>query len=152
MKIEEQAKQQLRNAQETREEGPAPNFMTVEERLLYLSDKKLHPLYNIYKDRPQRKKSLGLPEREFYKTRSGPIGEDEIPQELKVNSNVIKAKNAFGPNQNVESLQALVAKIAEIKKNEKPTMESAILKAGIRNTKQQKADLDMLYQDDKFSL
>ncbi|KAF2897515.1 hypothetical protein ILUMI_08671 [Ignelater luminosus] len=148
LKMKEEAKQQLQNAKQTQEEEPAPNFMTAEQRLLYLSDKKLHPLYKIYKDFPKRK-NLGLPEREFYKTRSGPIGIDEIPQEMKVNSNVIKAKNAFDPNQNVESLQGLVAKIAEMRKNEKPTMEGAILKAEVKSTKQ-KAAFDTAHQEDKF--
>lgn len=56
-------------------DDPMPPFKTVEQRMIDLDQRKLHPLYKKYQSMPKKPKSnnsqLKTP---VYKTRSGPIG------------------------------------------------------------------------------
>ncbi|KAJ8957886.1 hypothetical protein NQ318_001882 [Aromia moschata] len=99
---------------------PMPPFESVERRLIELSERKLHPFYKRYLCVPRRKTNLTSP-KHAYKSRSGPITADEIPAHLKIDKQCLEQKNIFSEFKRVEPPRQLLAKMVEIRRNERPT-------------------------------
>ncbi|KAJ8946148.1 hypothetical protein NQ314_008970 [Rhamnusium bicolor] len=75
---------------------PMPPFESVEQRLIHLSEKKLHPLYRRYLAMPPRKPPKITYPKFQYKSRSGPVTDEEIPAHLKLTrDNLNKKKYLF---------------------------------------------------------
>ncbi|KAJ8911288.1 hypothetical protein NQ315_015291 [Exocentrus adspersus] len=105
---------------------PMPPFTSVEQRLLKLCELKLHPEYKKHMSIP-KPVDLSLP-KHVYKTRSGPIADDEYPPHLKVSKECLDRKNVYAEFKRAAPPQQLLAKMLEIKQNEKPTLERKLKK------------------------
>lgn len=105
---------------------PMPPFQSVEQRLIDLTERKLHPFYKRY---------MALPKKDFtgpdsietslphYKCKSGPIQVDEIPDVFKFNKELLEKKNIFADFKRVELPKQMLVRMVEIEKNRKPTLE-----------------------------
>lgn len=108
-------------------EDPMPPFQSVEQRMLDLAERRLHPFYKRYLSmaRPMNieedKNTLEL--RQPYKCKSGPIQLEDIPAHLKLSKEVLETKNIFADFKGVELPKQMLAKIIEIEENRKPTLE-----------------------------
>ncbi|XP_060534200.1 uncharacterized protein LOC132706727 isoform X2 [Cylas formicarius] len=107
------------------ETDPMPPFESVEKRLIDLSERKLHPLFKMLMSIPKKPATRDpVTPNVSYKTRSGTILPEEIPERLKIDKGFFEKKNMFWECKRVEPPQQLIARIAEIKQNELPTMEN----------------------------
>jgi hypothetical protein len=105
---------------------PMPPFQTVEQRMLDLTERKLHPFYKRYMAMPKRDREgaeaakVPYPP---YKCKCGPVETDEIPDNLKFNKELLEKKNIFADFKRVELPKQMVVRIVEMEKNRKPTLE-----------------------------
>ncbi|CAH1967941.1 unnamed protein product [Acanthoscelides obtectus] len=116
---------------------PLPDFVSVEQRLLDLCEKKLHPLYKKYMFMPKKKSQIEIT-KFSYKSRSGCIKPDEIPEQLNINKELFEKKNLFADFKTVEPPRQLVSKLAEIKLNARPTLEESVKRTSKNNKNQTK--------------
>ncbi|EFA04937.1 uncharacterized protein LOC103313425 [Tribolium castaneum] len=104
---------------------PMPPFKSVEQRMIDLSERKLHPFY---------KRFMSLPNKNFvgeetptgfapYKCKSGPVKPEEIPENLQFNKQLLERKNIFADFKRVELPKQMVVRIVEMEQNRKPTLE-----------------------------
>ncbi|KAG5876658.1 hypothetical protein JTB14_029390 [Gonioctena quinquepunctata] len=119
-------------------EDPMPPFESVEQRMLDLDKRKLHPLYKIYMSFPKKPSKMEM-SKFSYKSRSGPVCSDEIPSRLKCKE-FLEKKNFFTDFKRVDPPRQLLAKMLEIQLNEKPTMERKTSASTTNATKEVKVE------------
>lgn len=71
---------------------------------------------------PKHQPDLTLP-KHVYKSRSGPIADDEYPAHLKLSKECLDRKNIFAEFKRAAPPRQLLVKMLEIKQNERPTLE-----------------------------
>lgn len=135
-----------------KQEDPMPTFTTVEQRMMDLNERKLHPLYKKYQVTPRRMYKMINKQKE-YKTRSGPITPDDYPLHLKFNRELLEKKNMYAEYKKVEPPQQMVAKILEMRQNERPTLERKFphLDAELQKAKARRNVYDTLNQKDSIT-
>ncbi|KAK4878867.1 hypothetical protein RN001_011373 [Aquatica leii] len=101
---------------------PMPEFTTVEQRMLDLHEKKLHPFYKRYQNVTRRNVVI-LPSDCTYRYQNGPIKAKDVPTHIKYNHDLYKRTNIYSDFKIVEPPRSLIAKIIEIRQNQKRTME-----------------------------
>lgn len=103
---------------------PMPAFTTVEQRMMDLNERRLHPLYKKYQVTTRKLYKMKEKQKKFdYKTRSGPIAPKDYPKHLKFNNELLEKKNMYAEYKKVKPPQELVAKILEMQQNERSTLE-----------------------------
>ncbi|XP_044261018.1 uncharacterized protein LOC123008997 [Tribolium madens] len=105
---------------------PMPPFKSVEQRMIDLTERKLHPFYRRFMSLP-KKNFVGeeSPSVRFspYKCKSGPVKPEEIPENLQFNKQLLERKNIFADFKRVELPKQMVVRIVEMEQNRKPTLE-----------------------------
>lgn len=137
-----------------KQDDPMPPFTTVEQRMMDLDARKLHPLYKKYQVTPRRMYKTNQNSKPVeYKTRSGPVDPQEYPLRLKFNRELLEKKNMYAEYKKVEPPQQLVAKILELKQNERPTLERKFphLDAELQKAKARRNVFDTLKQKDSIT-
>ncbi|KAJ3651794.1 hypothetical protein Zmor_017807 [Zophobas morio] len=107
-------------------QDPMPPFQSVEQRLIDLTDRKLHPYYKRYMSLPKSDfTETESPQMPFlpYKCKVGPVAPDEIPDILQFNKQLLERKNIFADFKRVELPKQMVVRIVEMQKNKRPTLE-----------------------------
>lgn len=111
-------------------EDPMPPFQSVEQRMIDLAERGLHPFYKKYlsmaRQIKMQKNENKLELRQPYKCKNGPIRPEEMPEHLKVSKEIMEKKNIFADFKGVELPRQMLVKIIEIDQNEKPTLEKKI--------------------------
>lgn len=105
---------------------PMPPFQSVEQRMINLNEKKLHPFYKKYMSLPKKNfREEESPAIKFppYKCKTGPIKPEEIPENLQFNTQLLEKKNIFADFKRVELPKQMVVRIVEMEQNRKPTLE-----------------------------
>ncbi|CAH0549229.1 unnamed protein product [Brassicogethes aeneus] len=100
---------------------PLPNFESVEQRLLELSDHGLHPHYKKYMF--MSRKPSNEDNYLEYKTKSGPINFEDLPEHFKISKQILERKNIYADLKRADPPRHLLAKVLEIRENAKPTLE-----------------------------
>lgn len=133
-------------------EDPMPPFTTVEQRMMDLNLRKLHPLYKMYQSIPKKTKLEYCKDAKTkkYKTRSGPVGIHDIPEQLKINKQLLEKKNMFSDYKRVEPPRQMIARLVEIEQNATPTLERKRL--GPKKPPKRKAVFESLQQEDSITL
>lgn len=136
-----------------KQDDPMPSFTTVEQRMMDLNERKLHPLYKKYQVTPRRLYKMINTQKE-YKSRSGPITPNDYPLHLKFNRELLEKKNMYAEYKKVEPPQQLVAKILEMRQNERPTLERKFphLDAELQKAKARRNVYDTLNQKDSITV
>lgn len=134
-----------------KQDDPMPPFTTVEQRMMDLDARRLHPLYKKYQMTPRKMYKKAV--KKEYKTRSGPIAPDDYPVHLKFNKELLEKKNMYAEYKKVEPPQQLVAKILEIRQNARSTLERKFphLDAELQKAKARKNVYDTLKQKDSIT-
>lgn len=127
---------------------PLPHFTTVEQRMLDLTAKKLHPLYKRYLYVSRKSNKVVLPEKPGYKTRSGPISPDDVPLQLKINRKLLEKKNMYSDYKRIEPPRQLLGKLIEIKQNEKQGLRRRmpIVPSDAQDITKERSVFETLYQ------
>lgn len=130
-----------------------PPFTTVEQRMMDLDARRLHPLYKKYQVTPRKFYKMTKQQKTEYKTRSGPVDPQDYPTHLKFNKELLEKKNMYAEYKKVEPPQQLVAKILEIKQNERPTLERKFpqFDVELQKAKARKNVYDTLRQQDSIT-
>lgn len=144
-----------------KQEDPMPTFTTVEQRMMDLDERRLHPLYKKYQVTPRKMYKMknmggggsGRPSHGEYKSRSGPVDPADYPVHLKFNKELLEKKNMYAEYKKVEPPQQLVAKILEMRQNERPTLERKFpqFDAELQKAKARKNVFDTLKQQDSIT-
>ncbi|RZC34438.1 uncharacterized protein BDFB_012199 [Asbolus verrucosus] len=106
---------------------PMPPFQSVEQRLLDLNERRLHPFYKRYMTMPKRHRPSAPGDQaqvqNVYHCKTGPIQPGEIPDNFKFNRELLDKKNIFADFKQVELPKQLVVRMLEMDKNRKPSLE-----------------------------
>lgn len=70
----------------------------------------------------------------IYKSRCGPVDNEDIPARLKIDKALLDKKNIFADFKRIEPPRQLLAPMLEIQMNEKPTMEDKCAKTDEKKT------------------
>ncbi|KAF7281309.1 hypothetical protein GWI33_004870 [Rhynchophorus ferrugineus] len=119
---------------------PMPPYETAEKRLIDLCERKLHPLYKRLMSIPKQPKPTPpqLP-KAIYKTRSGPISPADVPEKLKLNKEMFERKNIFHEFKKAQPPQQLMARMVEMKQNQRATLEKKIDQKNANDNKHSKS-------------
>ncbi|XP_023312928.1 uncharacterized protein LOC111693023, partial [Anoplophora glabripennis] len=71
---------------------------------------------------PKPQADLTLP-KHLYKSRSGPIADDEYPPHLKLSKECLDRKNIFAEFKRATPPRQMMAKMLEMRQNQRPTLE-----------------------------
>ncbi|KAH1018374.1 uncharacterized protein LOC109546792 isoform X1 [Dendroctonus ponderosae] len=108
------------------QKDPMPPFQSVELKLIELNERKLHPLYKKLMSIPKKPSSKALNSKApglYYKTRSGPVMPEEFPPHLKINKELFEKKNIFYDGKRALVPQQMLARMVEMKQNERPQLK-----------------------------
>ncbi|KAF5287631.1 hypothetical protein FQA39_LY15834 [Lamprigera yunnana] len=103
---------------------PMPPFTTVEQRMLDLNEKRLHPLYKRCKTLTRR--PLVEPTQYKYRCNCDPIDFKDIPKHFGYNIERMQHTNKYSEFKKVELPRQLVAKIIEMQQNKRRTIEEVV--------------------------
>ncbi|XP_031330966.1 uncharacterized protein LOC116161672 [Photinus pyralis] len=126
---------------------PLPHFTSVEQRLIELSDRKLHPSYKRHLN-VNKKRMLDYPLSYTYKWHTGPCEPLDIPKHFKYNEELLDQKNIYAHYKRVEPPEQLTARIIEMRRNQKRTLEPAPAVPTVDSpmVKKNRSVYDTLYQ------
>lgn len=135
-----------------KQEDPMPPYTTVEQRMMDLDERHLHPLYKKYQVTPRKICKRTKPTTD-YKTRSGPVDPKDYPTNLKFNKDLLEKKNMYAEYKTVQPPQQLVAKMLEIQQNVRPTLERKFpqFDVELQKAKARKNVYDTLNQQDSIA-
>ncbi|KAF5297968.1 hypothetical protein FQR65_LT09879 [Abscondita terminalis] len=102
---------------------PMPEFTTVEQRMIDLNERKLHPYYKRFENMTQRDLVKPHTDECVYRCQCGPISVEDIPKHFKFNPDLVKCTNKYSAVKSTEPHRGLIVKILEMELNKKPTLE-----------------------------
>lgn len=131
------------------QKDPMPPFQSVELKLIELNERKLHPLYKksgkyfpfasfFSLNQPNSFRLMSIPKTSsskalnskapglYYKTRSGPVMPEEFPPHLKINKELFEKKNIFYDGKRAQVPQQMLARMVEMKQNERPQLRMKV--------------------------
>lgn len=109
-------------------DDPMPPFKSVEQRLLDLTDRRLHPFYKRYMSLPKTPQppltDLGKYPAETYYCHSGDVPPEEMPPHLRLNRELLDKKNMFADVKKADIVpKQMLVRMVEMEKNRKPTLD-----------------------------
>ncbi|XP_018326623.1 uncharacterized protein LOC108737934 [Agrilus planipennis] len=102
-----------------------PPFVSVEQRMMELDKRKLHPLYKKFMRMPPKKITKLITTEPRYTFRGKSLNIEDIPIQFEYNKGILNRKNIYVNFKRVHLSRSLLNRIVELQTTQSATLENA---------------------------